>query len=58
MELLLVLINHASPPIWAASNNHSPNKCKILLHLGLAVANGGFCSKPKEGRANGTQRIM
>lgn len=23
----------------AASNSHSPNKCKILLHFGLAAAN-------------------
>lgn len=25
----------------AASNNHSPNRCKILLHLGRAGANDG-----------------
>ena len=27
-----------SDPMCAASNSHSPNKCKILLHFGLAAA--------------------
>lgn len=30
----------------AASNNHSPNKCKILLHFGRATANVGRSSAP------------
>lgn len=28
-----------SDPMWAASNNHSPNKWRMLLHLGRAGAN-------------------
>ena len=44
---------HASPPIWASSNNHSPKICKILLHFGRAAASGGRDSmKPKDGSAN------
>lgn len=30
-----------SDPMCAASNNHSPNRCRILLHFGRAGASEG-----------------
>lgn len=32
----------------AASNNHSPKRCNILLHLGRPGAKGGLMSWPSE----------
>lgn len=37
-----------SVPINAASNNHSPKRCSILLHLGRPGAKGGLISWPSE----------
>jgi len=37
-----------SVPINAASNNHSPKRCSILLHLGRPGAKGGLISWPRE----------
>lgn len=36
--------SHISEPICAASNSHSPNRCKMLLHLGRDGANDGLFS--------------
>lgn len=35
----------------AASNNHSPNKWRMLLHFGRATERGGRSSAPMDGSA-------
>lgn len=37
----------SSVPIWAASKSHSPNRWRMLLHLGLAGASGLRTSEPR-----------
>lgn len=49
--LLLRFCSQVSPPMCAASNNHSPNKCRMLLHFGRATDNVGRSSAPIEGNA-------
>lgn len=49
--MLLSLVLYRSDPICAASNNHSPNNLRILLHLGRAEANRLRASGPIEDMA-------
>jgi hypothetical protein len=44
----LFLLWWRSQPRKAASNSHSPNKCKILLHFGLPGARGLRLSFPND----------
>lgn len=39
--------------MWAASNSHSPNRCRMLLHLGRCGVSGGRDSVPMDAKAVG-----
>lgn len=40
------ILSSTSHPINAASNNHSPNKCNIVLHFARPGARDDLCSEP------------
>lgn len=49
-ELELFGAERVSEPMYEHSKSHSPNMCKMLLHLGRSGAKGRRPSGPKEGR--------
>lgn len=51
VKFLFFLLCGNSHPMKAASNNHSPKRCKIVLHFARPGAKGLLGSEPKDVKA-------